>query len=506
MHISSTQIFEIGSLQTPQGGVDVETYKRAVESVLHLVPRYRQRLKWIPFENRAVWVDDAHFNLEYHIRHSALPRPGSEAQLKKLTARIVGQQLDRSRPLWENWVVEGLEGGRFATVTKIHHCMIDGLAGVDLAYRLFTTTPRYEIQDAQRHVPHVPPAGLELLRDSLGRRLRLPLDIIRGVRDFRRETENLRHELAIRARAIADLIGTTSQLASETPLNQPLGPHRRFDYLALPLGHFKAVSKAFDCSVNDVVLATTAGAIRDLLMARCVHPEDTEFRVAAPVSVRSKEERGRMGNRVSNWFIPLPIGEASPRKRLEAISKLTRKLKVSQQALGVEMMMAVAEWTPTVVLSAAMRGASAASNMIVTNVPGPQETLYLLGARLQYIFPCVPLLTGQGLGIGIVSYAGNLCWGFTADFDLMPDLPNFVRLIEGSFYDLARDLGIDPTQSPRESTPPAATITGARAIKRAGKRKLRSAPVKARAGDAATASPSGGANGGRQITKGADGM
>ena len=482
MHVSSTQIFEAGSLRTPEGGIDVETYKKAVAAVLHLVPRYRQRLEWIPMENRAVWVDDPHFNLDYHIRHSALPRPGTEEQLKRLSARIMAQQLDRSRPLWEIWVVEGLEGGRFATVNKIHHCMIDGLAGVDLAYSLFSTTPRYEIQEAPRYVPHTAPAGLDLLRDSLRRRLRLPLEIIRGVRDFRRETESLRQDLAIRARAIADLIGTTAQAASETPLNQPLGPHRRFDYLALPLAHFKAVSKAFECTLNDVVLATVAGAMREFLMARRVHPEDMEFRVAAPVSVRTKEERGGMGNRVSNWFIPLPIGEANPRQRLETIQKLTQKLKTSQQALGVQMMMAVAEWTPTVVLSTAMRGASAASNMIVTNVPGPQDTLYLLGAKLLYMFPGVPLLENQGLGIALVSYAGTLCWGFNADYELVPDLAKFVKLIERSFNELAAVAGVDRTRAPREAAPPAMVALRSSTSGRHEKRKQKgAAQVKAAA-------------------------
>jgi len=471
MHVSSTQIFEAGSLRTPAGGIDVDTYKRAVAAVLHLVPRYRQRLEWIPLENRAVWVDDAHFNLDYHIRHSALPKPGSEEQLKRLSARIMAQQLDRSRPLWEIWVVEGLEGGRFATVNKIHHCMIDGLAGVDLAYSLFSTTPRYEIQGAPRYVPHSAPAGLDLLRDSLLRRAKLPIQIIRGVRDFRRETESLRHELAIRARALADLVGTTAQPASETALNQPLGPHRRFDYLVLPLGRFKAVSKALACTLNDVVLATVAGAVREFLMSRRVHPEDTEFRVSAPVSVRSKEERGGMGNRVSNWFIALPIGEANPRKRVETIQKVTQKLKTSQQALGVQMMMAVAEWTPTVVLTAAMRGASAASNMIVTNVPGPQETLYLLGAKLLYLFPGVPLLANQGLGVALVSYAGNLCWGFNADYELVPDLAKFVKLIERAFNELAAAARAEPTRAPHKAAAPGVIALRSRASGRHARRK-----------------------------------
>jgi len=327
---------------------------------------------------------------------------------------------------------------------------LDGVSGMDLAQILFSPTPEYEIEEAPHYVPHAVPSGWEMLRDSLVRRARLPLEIIRGVGNFRRETEDLKSDLLARARAIGDLIGYTAVPAAETPLNGPIGPHRRLDWLSMPLAHFKALSRQMDCTVNDVVLATVAGAVREFMLSRRVHPEDIEFRASAPVSVRRPEERGRLGNRVSSWIVELPIGEANARKRLEAVKNFTKDLKTSQQALGVEMMMAVMEWTPTMLMALGMRAAGSASNMIVTNVPGPQQPLYLLGARLLAIYPVAPLLPNTGVSVGLVSVAGKVCWGFNADYELVPDLRNFAKMIEHSFRELAHAAGIDLASAPRE--------------------------------------------------------
>jgi diacylglycerol O-acyltransferase / wax synthase len=441
MHAGGVNIYEAGPLRTPEGGINIQLYKRAIESVLHRVPRYRQRLAWIPIENQPVWVDDPDFNLDYHIHHTALPRPGSEQQLKQLASRILAQQLDRSRPLWEIWVVEGLQDNRVAAINKIHHCMFDGISGMDLTQILFSPKPDYEIQEAPPYVPHSTPSGWELWRDAIGRRASLPFEIVRGAWVFGRQTEDLRGELTVRARALADLIGYATQPAQETPLNAAVGPRRRVDWLEMPLSQIKAVSKTCDCTVNDVVLATVAGAVREFLMARHVHPEDTGFRVLTPVNVRRPEERGRLENRVSNWFVDLPIGEANPRKRLDILKKTTAQLKSSRQALGVEMMEPVLEWAPTMLLSLSMRAMSSLTNMIVSNIPGPQIPLYVLGARVLDFYPILPLAANQGLEVAIISYAGKMCWGFSADYELVPDLRNFVKMIEASFAELAQAVG-----------------------------------------------------------------
>jgi diacylglycerol O-acyltransferase len=454
MHVAGTQIFDAGPLTTPDGGVDIEAFKRATEAVIHLIPHYRQRLKWIPLEGHPVWVDDRRFNLDYHIRHTALPRPGSIEQLKRLCARVMSQPLDRARPLWETWVVEGLEGNRFAVISKIHHCMMDGTSGVDLAQILLSPSPEYEIGEVMPYVPMAAPSGWELMRDAFLRSVRLPFDMLRDVREFTRQTADVQREVWTRAKAIAELLGWAVRPAPETPLNGRLGPHRRFDWLTMPLADVKAVRRSVGCSVNDVILATVAGALRDFLLRRRVRPETIDFRVSAPVSMRRDEERGKFGNRVSSWIIKLPVGEENPLKRLDAIHRMTQELKASRQALGVEMIMAMAEWTPTFLVSLGARAASGPINTIVTNVPGPQFPLYLLGAKLVEAFPLVPLLENTGLGIALFSYDGKLCWGFNGDYELMPDLRTFVRAIEASFAALAKAAGGQPASV--ESVPPRA--------------------------------------------------
>ena len=457
MHVAATSIFDARPLRTEEGGIDVAAIKRSTESVLHLIPRYTQKLKQIPFEQHSVWIDDRHFNIDYHIRHTALPRPGTDQQLKRLAARIMAQQLDHSRPLWEMWVVEGLERDRFAMITKMHHCMIDGTSGVDVAQILMSPQPQRHLSEPRTFIPRPAPSRGELWRDELARRWSLPLRAIRDFGAFARETNDMRVEIRNRVRALAQLAGWAMSAASETPLNGRLGPHRNIDWLEMSLEEVKSVRKAFGCTVNDVVLATVAGAVREYMIYRRVNPNEIDFRVSAPVSVRREEERGQLGNRVSSWIIRLPVGDPDPRRRLESIAEVTRGLKESKQALGVEMMMAAAEWTPPLLLSLGAQAASGPINMIVTNVPGPQIPLYMLGAKLEVSYPQVPLLENTGLGIALFSYDGKVCWGFNADYGLVPDLEVFVRMLEGSFQDLSDASGIRAVPQQRGFTSPGST-------------------------------------------------
>ncbi|MDH3211314.1 MAG: wax ester/triacylglycerol synthase family O-acyltransferase [Myxococcales bacterium] len=437
MHVASTHIFELGPLATEEGGVAFEEFKRFTESVLHRIPRYRQKLKWIPIEDRPVWVDDAHFSIDYHLRHTSLPKPGSEQQLKKLAARVMAQQLDRDRPLWEIWVVEGLERERFAMISKVHHCMIDGASGIDISQILMRTTPDRTIKRGPRYIPRPEPTRRELLLDAARDRIGLPLRVLRSFREFRRETENLRDEIALRTGAVRDAIASQFSAAPQTPINGPLGPHRLFDWWSVPLADMKALRRAFDCTVNDVVLTVVTGAFREFLGRRQVRPDEIDFRVQAPVSVRSARERGRLGNRVSAWLVRLPVGEPDPRKQLERIHATTQELKDSHQALGADMILSVMELMPNALLSLGAQAASGTMNSIVTNVPGPQFPLYALGSELLAMYPQVPLLRNVGLGIALISYNGRVCWGFNADLGLVPDLADFVALIRKAFERLA---------------------------------------------------------------------
>jgi WS/DGAT/MGAT family acyltransferase len=459
MHVGATQIYEAGPLRKPDGGIDIMAFKRSVESILHLIPRYRQKLKWIPYEYHPVWIDDRRFNIDYHIRHTSLPRPGSDTQLKQLAGRIMAQQLDRSKPLWEFWVVEGLEGDRFAVVSKVHHCMIDGESGAELVQVMMSLTPDQELPQALPYMPRPAPSSLELWLDHWNRRLRIPVEALRSLRDFGGRVPDLQQEILKRINALAELAGYAIRSASDTPLNGRIGPHRRVDWLSMPLDDVKAVRRVLGCSVNDVVLATVTGAVRAYLIRRRVNPDRLDFRVSAPVSVRREEERGTLGNRVSSWILRLPIGETDAVKRVDDIRRVTQHLKKSEQALGVEMLMAAAEWAPAQLLSLGSRATSAPINMIVTNVPGPQIPLYMLGARLLAMFPQVPLLENTGLGIALFSYDGRLFWGFNADPDLIPDLPAFVQAIDNSFQELKAGASIravpheDATTTPPAETP-----------------------------------------------------
>ncbi len=469
MHVAATGIFEAGPLTTPDGGIDVERFKQGVQAVLHLIPRYRQRLKWIPYVRHPVWVDDRYFDLDYHVRHTALPRPGTDEQLKKLAGRIMAQQLDRSKPLWEFWVVEGLSEGRFAFISKVHHCMIDGSSGVDLATILMSLSPDQSPQGSCQYVPRPVPSSLGLLWDEVMRRATLPLAAARDLWSFTRQNTDLKAEVGKRVQALSELTGYAIRAASTTPINGRLSPHRRFDWLVLPLAEVKAVRRVYGCTVNDLVLATVAGAVRSYLKRRRTDPDRVDFRVSAPVSVRRDEDRGTLGNKVSSWILRLPIGEADPVKRLETIHRVTDQLKRSQQALAVQMLMAAAEWAPAQLLSLGSRATQGPINMIVTNIPGPQVPLYMLGCRLLEMMPQVPLLENTGLGIALFSYDGRMFWGFNADPALVPDLPEFIKLIGASFNELRERAGAVAREGDgHQAAPQAVGVEGDQPIERSG--------------------------------------
>ena len=440
MHVASTQVFETGPLRTPDGGVDGGRIQRAIAASLHRIPRYRQKLVRVPLEGRPVWVDDPDFHIDYHVRHTSLPRPGDERQLKRLSARIMQQHLDRSRPLWEIWVVEGLEGDRFALVSKVHHCMIDGISGVDLMKVLLCPSPDEEPPEPPPFIPRPMPSRLELLRDELRRRAGLPLAGLRDLRELVREAREARQEALTRIRAAVDVLGTSLRRPSETPLNRGIGPHRRFDWLTLELSHLKDLRKALGGSLNDVVLAIVAGAVRRFLELRQMDPSSVDFRILAPVSVRAEDEQGSLANRVSAWLVDLPVGESDPRERLARIARATAELERSRHAVGAELLTQAAEWTPSTLLALGARNIARwlPFNMLVTNVPGPQVPMYLLGARLLDVYPHVPLADHLGLGVALLSYDGKLGWGFNADWDLVPDLHAFVEVTREAFEELGR--------------------------------------------------------------------
>ena len=449
MHVAAVFVAEPGPLRTSDAGIDVERVRAYIASRLHLIPRYRQRIAWTPIRRTPVWVDDEHFSIAYHVRHTSLSRPGSPEQLKALTARITEQRLDRARPLWELWVVEGLDGGNsYATISKVHHCMIDGTAGAELMTVLMSPTPDEGIPESPPYVPRPAPRARELMLAEAQRLARGPLDSFRRVRSLLGDTDPAQ-QLGSALRGAAQFIGQGMVNASETPLNQRIGPHRRFDYFSQDLAMVKAVKQKLGGTVNDLVLATVAGGVRRFLQSRRIDLSEILFRASAPVSMRSEAEKGQLGNRVSAWIVPLPVAEPDPLRRLEQVREATSALKESQGALGADLLSAVTEWTGTTLLSLGtqLQGIARPHNMIVTNVPGPQMPLYMVGSRLRESYPIVPLFQKQALGIALFSYDGRLNWGLNADPAHVPDLADLRRGLEESFRELAEAAGPVPARA-----------------------------------------------------------
>lgn len=439
MHGGSTQIYDVGRLATEDGGVDFDTIRRGYAAILHKLPRYRQKLAWIPDTDRAIWVDDATFNLDYHLRHTALPRPGSEEQLKRLVARLMERPLDRSRPLWELWVVEGLEGNRFATIGKTHHCLVDGSGGMALAESLFSTDADWSLEAPPRFTPRPMPTDAELRADERMRRARLPMRVVSGLRDFIMESPDPAGVLVERARAIGEMAMLKVVPTSDTPINGPVGPHRVSDWFSVSLADTKAIRKALACSINDVVLTMATGAVRDFLISRGVRPDGLEFRVATPVNVRPKEAEGDVGNHVSTWIVSLPVGKSDPLEQVQRIHEKTEALKRSHQAAAIQLVEALHEWIP-IDLQELSKGAQ---NLYVTNVPGPQFPLYLLGAELQRIYIQAPLIENVGLVVAVASYNGRVCVSLVADYDRIPDVSSFSDFAWRAFVRLAAAAGVE---------------------------------------------------------------
>jgi len=457
MHIAATIVFRSGPLRTASGGIDIERIRSYIDSRLHLLPRYRQRLARIPIERHPVWVDDPHFNLPYHVRHTGVPRPGDLRQLKRLSGRILSHQLDRQRPLWELWVVEGLEGGEhFAMVQKVHHCMIDGVSAVDLMAVLMSPTSEKDFEPGPPWEPQENPRGLELIGAEIARRLGATFDATGEAPRMLRQPRSWLGKLEERITAVGAALGAGLRSASDTPLNQPIGPHRRFDWIEMDLDSVKGVKNRLGGTVNDVVLATVAGALRRFLELRRVGVDDLAIRANVPVSLRTRDERGTLGNRIALLMMDLPVNEQDPLVRLEQVRENMGRLKKSKQAMGAEVLSAVSEWTSATLLSLAVRVSVRGRpyNLVVTNVPGPQVPLYLLGAEMQTCYPVVNLLPNQALGVALFSYAGKLFWGIVADWDLVPDLHEFVLAIEESFAQLANTAPREPdAQAARGSQP-----------------------------------------------------
>jgi len=448
MHVASVMVFE----------GPAPSYEELVEHILsrlHLVPRYRQRLAFVPLDQgRPVWTDDPHFNPKYHIRHTGLPRPEDEAELKQLAGRIFSQRLDRSKPLWEMWLVAHMAGERFAVIAKTHHALVDGISGVDITTVLFDASP----EPAGTPRPPVPwvarplPGPAKLLADALVERSTAPAEMVRGARAMMRRP---RRALGRVKDALVGVSATTfagiNAPAPPSPLNVEIGSHRRYTWIDADLAQFKAIKNSLGGTLNDVVLAAVSLTLGRHMRIQGFDTEGLVLKAMVPVSVRADIDRDAhppaLGNRVAAMWAPLPVGVVDPVECLAEVRLEMDDLKQSSQAVGAEVLTNLAGFAPPTILSQAARlqARQRFFNLVVTNVPGPQFPLYLLGRRLKALYPVVPIARRQALGIAVMSYDGHLGFGLLADYDALPELETLARELERSIAALAKAAGVART-------------------------------------------------------------
>jgi WS/DGAT/MGAT family acyltransferase len=414
----------------------------AIDARLHLVPRYRQRLAFPPLAPaRPVWVDDPHFNASYHVRHTGLPAPAGREELERLAGRVFSQALDRSKPLWEIWLVDRVGDDSFALVCKTHHALVDGISGVDIMAVLFDLDP--EPPDREPGPPWYPrpePTPAALLADAVSGYAAGPRDLARAaVSVLAAPRAALRALGGVAGMAVAGLTG-----APPSPLNVRIGPHRRFTWVEADLARFKAIKGALGGTVNDVVLSVVTGALRSLLLRRGRNPEGMTLKALVPVSVRSDAQRGTLGNHVSAMHAPLPVGLADPIERFKAIHASMGDLKASSQAIGAEVLTQLTGFAAPTILDQAARlqGRQRFHNLVITNVPGPQFPLYMLGRRLRGFYPQVPLTLNTALGVAIMSYDGQLDFGLLGDYDAMEDLHEVAGDLRAAIDELSAAAGV----------------------------------------------------------------
>jgi len=443
MHIGSVGIFEGPAPRQ-------DTVREAIAAKLHLVPRYRQRVRFPPLAlARPIWVDDWHFHLDYHLRRTALPAPGGDEELRNLVGRVMAQKLDRSKPLWETWLAEGLGGGRWALVSKVHHCMVDGVSGTDLLSVVFDSerrSPPAEIPPPWEPAPE--PGTPRIIGSALAHGAKIPYDGVRSLWATARAPSRAVGHAADIARAVTSL-RTLLRPPAGTSLNGPIGPHRRWAWARGRLADVKAIRTEHGGTVNDVVLAVITRGFRDLLQARGEPVVGCVVRTMVPVSVRTPAERGTYDNKVSAMFADLPVSLADPVERLATVRAQMQDLKESHQAVAGSTLTSLGGFAPAMLLALAGRVATRtpqhAVNTVTTNVPGPQHAIYLAGHRMLEYFPFVPLGGHVRIGVAIVSYDGALNFGVTGDYETAPDIQVLCDGIKAGMEELL------PQPAPRTS-------------------------------------------------------
>ncbi len=423
----------------------IEAFRAHIDARLPQLPRYRQRVQEMPLgTGRPVWVEDSNFRLDFHVRHTALPAPGSQRELLNLVDRVVGQRLDRSKPLWEMWLVEGMAGGRWALIAKTHHAMIDGVSGVDLMTVLFDLTPDVRNEPPPAWTAAPTPGAVELLTTGAQGLVRSVLDLTRGGLSMALHPQDAARTTAGKVSALAEAAKPLIDSAPKTVLNVKPGPHRLVAIVETDLADYKKVKAASGgATVNDVVLTAVAGALGRFLTDRGTDVQGLVLKACVPVSLRPDSKKGALGNEIAIMNAPLPVGVADPRERLAQVRAAMEDLKSSKQAEGAKVLTSLENALPPAMLARASRlgFSSRLYNLLVTNVPGPQIPIYLLGRKLVELAPLAFLAPEHSLAIGIMSYDGHVTYGLIADADNLPDLDRLAGYLRESLAELVATAG-----------------------------------------------------------------
>jgi WS/DGAT/MGAT family acyltransferase len=442
MHVAGLSVLDPS--ERPGGGLRFEDVEAVMASRVHLAPRFRQKVLHVPFDLALpVWADDPSFDLGFHLRRSALPSPGGRRELTDHVQRVLSRPLDRTKPLWELYFIEGLEDGHVATLLKVHHAMIDGLSGMHLAAAIYDLSPDPpEFPPPSVWSPEPEPTGPELLADAILELAAHPAEIVSTVVANIRLSPAL---AALRLGAVAAGVRSIFDMGARpsSPLDVRIGQNRRFAMTEAPVQRFKEIKDKLGGTVNDVVLAAVGGALHRLLKGRKEPSKGRTLRVMVPVSVRGEGD-GPLGNRVAPAFIDLPVGAMAPKRRLALVREGTRHLKESMMAMGADAIIGLGAYAPGGLLAGAARLASRGPwfNLVVSNIPGPQQPMYLAGARLVANYPSLPLGENSGLSIACSSLSGTMAFGLTGDWDGMPDLDRLALALDESVAELAKAAGI----------------------------------------------------------------
>jgi diacylglycerol O-acyltransferase len=443
MHVGGVAVF-----RRPRGGFDYDQLVALIDQGLDLIPRYRQRVLTVPGHlARPVWADDPEFDLAYHVRRSALPRPGNDEQLHELVARLMSRPLDPSRPLWEAYLVEGLARGRFALITKTHLALVDGVGTIDIGQIILDSMPHLRENGDSEWVPQRTPSSARLMLDAFTDSVQRPRELVDNARSVAGDlfSNKFVQRLADTAGGLVTAIGAAATSAPSGPLNVRISPQRRFAVARTSLEDFRTIRNEYGCTVNDAVLATLAGALRAWLLSRGrTVTSSTTLRALVPLAVREDEADttipGMLGNTVTPKLVDLPVGEPNAVVRLHQVSHAMRAHNDSAHKVAAGALRRMSGFAPPTLHSLGARAAGSFSrrifNVVITNVPGPQVPLYAGNAKMMEIFPVVPLVRNQALAIGVNSYDGGVYFGLNGDRDAMSDVDTLARMVEESLEEL----------------------------------------------------------------------